>query len=132
MNLLFTIYHMVDLVIISVGWIILFADLYLRLCPPHDKRMERGKHARWAHRMFGPWGRFPVWFVFWSFGVVTAFTPARAVGRDVFLIYLGGAVAIDWITGSDDPPYRRWLASLSKAVEKLKIKPSPRPVIDAS
>jgi len=46
-----------------------------------------------------------------------------------YWVYVAIVAVVDWVTGSDDPPYKRWVASLSK---KLKINPPPRPVIDLS
>jgi hypothetical protein len=49
---------------------------------------------------------------------------------DAFYTFLLVTAVVDWITGSDDPPWRRWQESASAALKKLRIQPAPQPVID--
>lgn len=130
MTLVVTIFHLIDLILKFTWPIILFADVYFRTKNPYRNRTQRGRHYKWTVKKFGLWGPTPIVMSAWLFAIACIFTPAGRLGNDVALIYLAGALLVDWITGSEDPPYRRWLASLSEAVKKLKIEPPPRPVID--
>lgn len=130
LTLIITFWSIFSLIMTFVWPICFFTDLYLRNSQRHKRRMQRGKFYLWELRTFG----FPFMFL-WDFPILCAFlgmvlalhsnSPAH-----VWWAYVGITCAIDWITGSEDPPYRRWLASLSEAVKKLKIEPPPRPVID--
>lgn len=130
MHIMFTAFHVIDRVI-AYGWpIILFSDAFFRCKEPYRRRTERGRHYKWAMSKFGLWGTLPLILIGWTFAIACIFTPAGRAGIDAMYVYLVVALVVDWITGSDDPPYRRWLASASDAIKKLKISPPPRSVID--
>jgi len=132
MRIVLTTLHVIDLALRFTWPIILFAECYFRTKDPYRRRTQRGRHYKWTVKQFGFLGPAPLVMGGWTFALACIFTPAGRLGNDVVLIYLAGALVIDWITGSDDPPYKRWLASLSEAVKKLKISPPPRPVIESS
>ena len=127
MHTVLTTFHWIDLILKFTWPIILFSDAFFRTKEPYRRRTQRGRHYRWTTKQFGPWGPTPLVVMGWAFAIVCILTPAGRLGNDVVLIYLGGALVIDWITGSEDPPYKRWLASLSEAVKKLKVE-QPKPV----
>lgn len=129
MSLLLTPWHIFTLVMTFVWPICFIADLVLRTFDPYKRRMNRGKFTRWEIRTFGSG-----WRHLWDMPILTGlivltFTQHVMWPVHLWWAYIGVTCAIDWITGSDDPPYRRWLA---EAVKKLKISAPPRPVIDLS
>jgi len=120
--------HVIDR-IVAYGWpVILFGDLFFRTKTPFRQRLQRGRHFKWTLKHFG--GPGIIVMGGWIFAIACVFTPAGRLGFDTVYVYLAVALIVDWITGSDDPPYRRWLASASDAIKKLKISPPPRPIID--
>lgn len=130
-----SILHYIDMVLGNGGWVaILVIDWYLD--NRHRARMDRGKHRRWARRfcgrMFGLFGEVmghTLIFLVLAFGLVIPVCVATdsTMTASVFWLYILAVDIYDFITGGEDPPWRRWLASLSK---KLVIQPPPRPVID--
>jgi hypothetical protein len=135
MSTISTFFHVLDGVI-TYTWPIIFSlSLYLHHVERHRRRLERGKFSKWKYRTFG--GPYADWhfFLYCEFPALvvllgSALTINSRWPAHLWWIYIGVRDAVDWITGSDDPPYRRWLASLSDAVKKLKIEPPPRPVIE--
>lgn len=113
------------------GWALLWvADFFLRNVQPHRRRMERGKHFKWMIRAFGPLSYHAPRMVLATVLLPPVMITGAAWPIDVFYGYLVATTSVDWITGSDDPPWRRWKESASAALKKLRIAPAPRPVID--
>lgn len=129
MGLVLTAWNLLMFVMIFLWPLICLTDCFLRNRDPYKRRMQRGKFYRWEQRTFGP-----VWACVWEVPVIFAalgmsFALNSTAPIYLYWIYVAIVGAVDWITGSDDPPYRRWVGSLSK---KLTINPPPRPVIDLS
>jgi len=126
-GLLLTFHHFLML----GGWVVIWlGDFFLRHVPPHSRRMQRGKYFRWTIRTFGLMADAPP-RIFLAVAMVAFFiTTHQDWPLDVFYTFLAVTAAVDWITGSDDPPWRRWKESASAALKKLRIQPAPQPVID--
>lgn len=110
---------------------IVLADFWLRHFLPYVNRMRRGKYTRWLIRTFGMTGD-NLFRLGWLFCIAmpimfVAPEPFVTLGLVVYWTYMAVTLAVDWITGSDDPPYRKWLAAAKK---KLTISAPPKPVID--
>ena len=127
-DIILTIHHF----LIYGGWApIWVVDFFLRNVLPFKRRMERGKHFRWTARLFGPYMSYHVPRLVLAFSTLPLMMATHVSWPvDVFYVYLSSAAAFDWITGSDDPPWRRWKESASAALKKLRIAPAPQPVID--
>lgn len=120
--------HWIDTTIKYGWWLIACADVYLRWVEPHRRRMRRGKAYAWEMRTFGPFG-----VVLGTFMVISmAITESAVFGTrwvaDAFWIYIAVCCAIDWLTGDDDPPWKRYSEKAKKLLERLK--PIPEPAID--
>jgi len=129
LGLLLTVWNLYMLIMMFLWPTIWATDMFLRHINPYRRRMQRGKFYRWELRTFGP-----LWYGLWEFPIMLclfglAFIFKMMEFGYIFWTYVGIVCAVDWITGSDDPPYKRWVASLTK---KLTISPPPRPVIDLS
>ena len=126
-DIILTIHHF----LVHGGWAPLWiVDFFLRNVQPHRRRMERGKHFKWMARAFGPLSYHAPRMV-----LATAMLPPMMLTDavwpiDAFYGYLVATTSVDWITGSEDPPWRRWKESASAALKKLRIAPAPQPVID--
>lgn len=119
--------------ILSGGWVlILCLDMFLRIVPPYSRRMRRGKYSKWIFRKFGNLNDAPIRLAM----VATMIAGLTATGSkwfvSVFYMYLVVTMAVDWITGSDDPPWRRWAESGAEILKKLRIQPAPQPVINTN
>lgn len=113
------------------GWVIIWlTDWFLRYIPPYSRRMARGKYARWAQRQFGLLGH-SVPLMFMAAAMLVFYVSTDWVWPiDMFYVFLAVTCAIDWITGSDDPPWRRWAKSGAEILKKLRIEPAPEPAIN--
>jgi hypothetical protein len=122
----------VDHFIYAGGWVLILAgEMFLRHGPPR-RRMQRGKYWRWTIRQFGPiWTDLPI-RVFAAMSVLALFT---ATGQkwplDVFYFYLVITAAVDWITGSEDPPWRKLSRAGAEILKKLRWQPAPQPVVNS-
>ncbi len=115
---------------ITYGWpIILAADWFLRSVEPHKRRMRRGKWFCWQVRTFGPFGVFLWEFPLLGIMIAGCIAFRSAWPANIWWTYIAVGCAVDWITGSDDPPFKRWVEAAKK---KLTIAPPPRPAIDLS
>lgn len=127
--IIFHLFTVVDRVISNGGWIlILFADLFLRTVPPFSHRMRRGKYSRWVFKKFGLFGDLPIRMPLAAGMLAGSLATSGYFFVDVFYIFLAVITIVDWITGSDDPPWRKLEAAANKLLER--IKPMPEPVVN--
>lgn len=123
-----SILHWIDVYFQLGGWVPIWVfDWYLALF--HSERIRRGKHRRWAERRFPPLGVVFIYLVLVSTGLAAWLALDTPWVAHFFWIYLFVSDVYDFITGSEDPPWRRWATSLSERI-KLVIQPPPRPAID--
>lgn len=112
------------------GWpAVLGMDWYLRIGQRYRRRMARGKAFRWERRTLGPQSGLVVTAIVLPVQVAEWIASGTWYVTDAFIIYVAVSCVIDFITGDDDPPYRRWLTSLSQRI-KFSVSPPPRPIIE--
>jgi hypothetical protein len=90
------------------------------------RRLCRGKYWRWVRRQFGPTEDIFIFLSMFFAAIATKIAFDSMVGSDVVYGYLAICLIIDWITGSEDPPWRKLSRAGNKLLEKLK--PMPKPV----
>lgn len=126
-NLLLAVHHL----IVAGGWIlILSSDMFLRNVPPYSRRMMRGKYSKWSMKTFGLLGDLPVRMVVGGGGLAGAIATDSAWFITIFYLYLLSTLIVDWITGSEDPPWRRWAKSGAELLKKLRWQPAPQPAVN--
>lgn len=135
MNLLTTIFHAYTTSMMFAWPIILALDTFGRSWGHIGRRLSRGIYWRWLMRKFTIFGGLYHSMMFC--GITFVLIPLSMVYDDAgdeviaaIYSYIGALLLIDWITGSDDPPWKK----LARAKNKLlaNIKPMPRPAIDLS
>lgn len=115
---------------VKVTWIpILAADWILRSRDPWKRRMARGAFSRWERRTFGFFGASMVLIPYVLFAIPAFYLLGWEWPVDLFYLYLLMALVIDWLTGGDDPPWRKAKRALGR-VRKLRIAPPPKPAIN--
>ena len=132
MNILKIIYLVLYWYTMTCWPIILIMVVFIR--PGNNRigrRMQRGVYWRWNVRTFGTllrWADFPVYLMvmFCQLGLVIA-TGGQA-GNILAYTFFTITLFVDWVTGSEDPPWKKLAREANKLLDR--IKPVPPPVID--
>lgn len=128
MNFLTNLLHLVDNFLRYGGWlVILFMHFYFDSF--HEPRMERGKYRKWARRHFPESGHHTIYWIMLLSCIPAVIASGSRWPSHSFWIFIFATDIVDFITGGEDPPWRRWAKSLSERI-KLVMAPPPRPAID--